>query len=751
MRILIEQHTYRYDLVKDDLWEGVSADPDGNVSFDYVGYFYNEKNGHCVLILPRVLLEDVTVPNVGKEERVFVEHRIDPESKKDTIQSYGFRPEEIIDPDVKMSGSYRLSKEQRKFIREFAVWVYRAIDRYWKDICHDIGEDAARKRKVIHRKFVPVMGRGSLHKSHTLLDVILALREFRKDNESFFLTVLRERESGFNKINWTRTVSKASMVMVRGAPLYVNPINRRREIDFDEELFVIYYSILEHVCDEYGFEALPNPGFPVLSAVAFRHYLNGFGKTRLKQIRGKYFSDRALKMWDLCYAFFEHQHEIRIQSKRQEYLLAKDFQIVFEAIIDDLIGAKVPDGLKEQGDGKRVDHIYRYYGLSVADGEDKRENEVYYIGDSKYYKRRTPIGDEAVYKQFTYARNVIQWNLNLFLDDKVPEGVEFHSDERKLRNDSTEGYAIVPNFFISARIDDDLRYDHAEVTPTEKDKKFFFARQFENRLFDRDTLLVTHYNVNFLFVLSLYARHNPGRCNAWRAEVKEEFRRRIRQLLVERFEFRVITPKSDTQPARFFKEHFRDLVGRVYDPYGTRGGFEYYSLALRKNDVEAGLDFSAENDRVLALIENGFIVSKPLLNLGTPPESVVAGEVRNPMLVMSSYNFEHAAKELSKGSYSITYATKAISAMQSARVFPCAVGVGIADHPEEVHTIFLFESGADNSLKAILQVVYLVEVSSREEMLLYRSDGIDCRKLSAVQTGGVGRHWLWRIVKWVSV
>lgn len=111
----------------------------------------------------------------------------------------------------------------------------------------------------------------------------------------------------------------------------------------------------------------------------------------------------------------------------------------------------------------------------------------------------------------------------------------------------------------------------------------------------------------------------------------------------------------------------------------------------------------------------------------------------------------YAAKELSKGSYSITYATKAISAMQSARVFPCAVGVGIADHPEEVHTIFLFESGADNSLKAILQVVYLVEVSSREEMLLYQSDGIDCRKLSAVQTGGVGRHWLWRIVKWVSV
>ena len=751
MRILIEQHTYRYDLVRDDLWDGVSADPDGNVSFDYVGYFYNERNGHCVLILPRVLLEDIEVPGVGKEERVFVEHRVDPGSGRDEILSYGFRPEEIIDPDAKVADGYRLSREQRKFMREFAVWVYRAIDRYWRDVCRGIGEEAARRRRVIHRKFVPVMGRGALRASHTLLDVILALREFRRENESFFLTVLRERQSGFDKVNWTRTVSRASMVMVRGAPLYARPVNRRREIDFDEELFVIFYSILEHVRDEYGFAALPNPGFPVLSAVAFRHYLNGYGKTRLKQIRGKYFSDRALKMWDLCYAFFEHRHEIRIQSGRQEYLLAKDFQIVFEAIIDDLIGAPVPDGLKEQGDGKRVDHMYRYYGLSAADGEERRENETYYIGDSKYYKRRTPVGDEAVYKQFTYARNVIQWNLDLFLDDRVPEGVEFHSDERKLRNDATEGYAIVPNFFISARIDDDLRYDHAEVTPTEKDRKFFFARQFENRLFDRDTLLVTHYNVNFLFVLSLYARHNPGRCAAWRAEVKEEFRRRIRRLLVERFEFRVITPKSDTRPERFFREHFRDLVGKVYDPYGPRGGFAYYSLALRKNDAEAGLDFTEENRHILELVRNGFAVSEPLEDLGTPPESVVAAEPRNPMLVMSSYNFENAAKELGKGSYSIHYASAAIKAMRLAQVFPCAAGIGIADHPENVHAVFLFDAGAVNQLKAVLQVAYLAEVPSRAAMLAYRSDGTDCGKLTAVQTGNVGRHWLWRIVKWVDV
>lgn len=90
---------------------------------------------------------------------------------------------------------------------------------------------------------------------------------------------------------------------------------------------------------------------------------------------------------------------------------------MFEAIIDELIGDKdVPKGLQEQEDGKLVDHFYTYKGL-ISNREE--ENDVYYIGDSKYYKIGSDPKGEAVYKQYTYARNVIQWNLNLFLDEKV--------------------------------------------------------------------------------------------------------------------------------------------------------------------------------------------------------------------------------------------------------------------------------------------------------------------------------------------
>lgn len=744
MRILFEQYRYPLKDVDGDRWDGVSADSDGFVTFDYVGYFYNEKNGRCVLILPRVLLEDVVVDG-KKEERVFVE-----KDAADQVIFAGYRPEQVIDPEAKKpDGTPLLSAEHRKFIREFAVWVYRAIDLYWKGICKDETPEGLRKRRGIHRKFVPVMGRGAYKKSHTLLDVILALREFRKENEHFFIRTLRERNSGVSKINWTRTVARSSVIMTDAGPLYAKPFNRCSEINLDEELFTIFYTILDHIHSEYGFEKLSNPGFTTLTSVLFDRYLKGLGIIRLKQIRHKYFSDLALRMWDLCYSFFEHHHEIRVNGAHQEYLLAKDFQIVFEAMIDELIGEKdIPDGLKEQEDGKRVDHMYRYHGLEDVDGEGGDDKKIYYIGDSKYYKRRDRIGDHSVYKQFTYARNVIQWNLDLFLDNKVPDAVEVHGGVRRLRNEATEGYAVIPNFFISARIDGDLRYDHREVTPTNKPKKDFFARQFENRLFDRDTFLIAHYDVNFLYVLALYAKNNPAKRKAWRGYVREEFRKRIRQLLQENFKFYVMTPKSDTNAAAFFQEHFRDVIGKVYDPYGERGGFEFYSLALRKS--KDGLDFDAENTKTRELLEQGFKVEE-LKRLGDRPEDVVSGEARNPLLVMSSYNFEHAAKELSKGSYSITYAASAISAMKAAKAFPCAVGIGIKDHPESVHTIFLFESGADNVLKAILQVAFDSTYQTRAELLRSHSAGMDCTRLAPVQTAGVGEHWLWRIVKWVDV
>ena len=65
----------------------------------------------------------------------------------------------------------------------------------------------------------------------------------------------------------------------------------------------------------------------------------------------------------MCYAFFDSARQIYVSSDQKEYLLVKNFNIVFESIIDELVGdINIPAGLKEQDDGKRIDHMYSFQG-----------------------------------------------------------------------------------------------------------------------------------------------------------------------------------------------------------------------------------------------------------------------------------------------------------------------------------------------------------------------------------------------------
>ena len=47
-------------------------------------------------------------------------------------------------------------------------------------------------------------------KSNTLLDVILSLIRFNKENQQFFTFILKNLHSGFNKINWGKTIATAT-------------------------------------------------------------------------------------------------------------------------------------------------------------------------------------------------------------------------------------------------------------------------------------------------------------------------------------------------------------------------------------------------------------------------------------------------------------------------------------------------------------------------------------------------------------
>lgn len=616
MRILFEEHQYEPyylgDVVKDVMGADTNIE-DKKLSLSYVGYFFSPAVGDCVFILPKVLLTDVKGAD-GKPIEV-VAHVTTKDGSHVT-------PEDIVSPEGQEKW---LSPEYRKFLYEFAVWVYRAISVYKQTT----------NTQAVYSKQLPEEGRGRRRHANTYLDIILSLIRFNKENQDFFMFVVKNQHSGMNKINWTKTISKSNAVLQGGvrnpSMVYFNPVNKRRMINFDEELLIIFFSILNYL-GEFGFKIPINCQYELITGSRFKAMCQGRGKRRLRDIKYKYFSDKALELWDLCYAFFEATHDISINMVQKEYLLARSFEHVFEAMIDELIGTPhnaIPKGLADQDDGKRVDHMYPYQSLT----SDEKNEQVYYIGDSKYYKSGHRLGKESVYKQYTYARNVIQWNIDLFMNDKQrvlseQEREDMESDKTRfgnirLRHDSaegniTEGYNVIPNFFLSAFVEKDHDYDkgnnirlHTQGKDADGNEKHstYITRQWQNRLFDRDTLILSHYDVNFLYVLYLYARNKAAEKAVWRKRVREIFRDEIRKVLHKEFDFYAMTPHAEGVDEKYIKTHFQDVLGKIYTPYTDKS---IYSLALDKKDSEG------KNKELLEELKQHFFVTKPI-DLGTDP------------------------------------------------------------------------------------------------------------------------------------
>jgi hypothetical protein len=554
MRILIEEHQYAAEVVE-NIIVGLTnlRNIKGKVSVNHVGYYYNpalnDHKGDMVFILPKVLLEDK-----DGEELLFGK----------------YPPEEVID----LAEQKLLTPQEYDFVYKLAVWVYRAIV---------VFRDSHPESDVVQQQLVQHMSNGRLKECNTYLDILLALQKFNRDNQDFFFFVLRNLHSGYNKINWTRTISKSQAVVQDNVPIYLDPVNKKRQVNFDEELLVIFFSILNHIHSFYGFPVSIPVNYELITGTRFEAYLNGRGKARLLSIKNKYFTDKAIYLWELCYAFFDMSRKVKVAVGDQEYILVKNFNIVFEAIIDELIGTdrnKLPRRLADQSDGKTVDHLW-VDSILLPTSE---EMAVYYIGDSKYYKHSTPVGENSISKQFTYARNVIQWSF-----DALRGETECNDEKYKLRlrDDRTEGYNVLPNFFISAKVDFEKLDYNEENLRLHDGKNRHESSQFSDRLFDRDTLLLSHYDVNFLFVLAMYARNNAGSKEAWKADVRKRFRERVQEILDGRYSFYAMRGYDAEDSEQYITTHFQELLGKLYR---TPNEKSIYTLAVeRKGDGEGTL------------------------------------------------------------------------------------------------------------------------------------------------------------------
>ncbi len=525
MRIFFEEYKYSRELV-----EGISEHyikgRGERVYIPYVGYYYSKKLDDVVFILPKVFL------NMQDDG---------------SMLAFGnYKPEEIInttkeDNPLMKTGYY-------KEIFNLSTWIYRAIDTYKRRHPNENITEKVDIQDVISTKG---------NNTGTWIDTILSLIKFNNEHQYLFSFIASSNSNKNKRIDWKKTIARRTPLLQRKKPIYIETINKTKIINEDEEIFVLFYSVLDYLHEKNNFKIKRNIIYKTDTKWIERLLESKRGTRYLRSIRNNYFNDDVVALWNLLYAFFDKAQMIRSNSTHEEWLMVSTFNIVFEDMIDYLISDETKHNkdrkdLWDQPDGKLVDHIYKYE--SLLSNED-----IYYIGDSKYYMESTQLGSYSNFKQFTYAKNVIQLNMDYFPSSRNKVGRANYYDEK------TEGYNITPNFFIRGLVNPkQITYSNMQLEAI-KDKnnlpKVERMRHHKDRLFDRDTLFVQHYNINFLFVLSAYAQNRNITAN--KKEIHKKFRINIQSWLAENYAFYILKSKNNTLKDDINK-HFRMLLGKVY-------------------------------------------------------------------------------------------------------------------------------------------------------------------------------------------
>ena len=575
MILLFEEYNYPQSLLNDVLegFDGLCTPlKSGKAKVQYVGYFFSPEKQDSIFILPKV----------------FVSY-----NKQGEAKAFGkYQPEEIVFIDA--NSKERESEEVKRLfedgnntiIFELSVWIYRAIMQF----INRHGESGIVEDCIIQN---PVEANGE--RSQTMLDIVLQLLDFHKKHHNLFTYISIVNSSGNNKIHWTKTISKTQPIIKDNKPYYIEFKNKNKVINFDEELIVLFYSTLRYLSDTFNFRVKSDVQYKLLSPHKISALLeDGRGLRLLKQIRRKYFSDELVKLWKLLYAFFEKAEAVKSRRAHKDKLLVKNFNIVFEDMIDYLVGSKtgeISDALKYQEDGKIVDHIYKHPSLIDDD-------LIYYVGDSKYYSSGNNIGKNSIYKQFTYAKNIIQYNIDVLYHWGAHE--KSTDTPLRYRDDVTEGYNITPNFFIRGSINPDNISYNEWIKSTDT---IFHNKHFYNRLFDRDTMILKEYDINFLYVLSAYAV-NVESDNRTR-RLRTMFRNDLIEAINDVYVFFKIKSKVGSIE-QVVAKHFYEFAGRMYISRGEDCAW----IALEKGK-EFGVDGNKNYPSIDSFSQDAWI-SEPI-------------------------------------------------------------------------------------------------------------------------------------------
>ena len=582
MLVYFEGHRYPKDLVVPYFTDRDFNEPvvpymhdQKGYYLEYIGYIFvtSEKYSGPVFILPKSFLAvDVS----------------DPEKRETLLGESGLFPEQIFDTD-KDDNVLTLSGRET-FLPELSLWLFRAMVRFREDCKKEKDHENLEKLYQLTPQ--------DNSRDRDFLSTAIRLIDFLSDHRNLFTQIHKINNSGRAAIDWNKTIRKYPYIK-EGKPYYLDLQIKDKAINIDEELIILYYSVLRYLKDKFHFPiTLGDIPYELLSPSEIQRYLDtGVGKRKMRDIKGKYFRDDLRTLWTLLDAFFTFNYSRDDKCPRKEALAVKEFDAVFEKMVDRLIGdtSKLA-ALKNQKDGKLIDHIYMDKSLIGKD------SNIYYIGDSKYYSDSHDIEGVPLYKQFTYARNAIQYNIDqYYLKHKAnPNAIRY-------RDKDTEGYNVTPNFFVRPKIKSDtLDFDTPSFRASENQPKP--NKHFEDRLFDRDTLLLREYEINLIFLIAAYGSYEDH----WATSIRTTIREDMLQFLTDTYNFFKIQPKDIpvTTPTGHlfdipFLNYFHNLLaGKVYKESDNSTDL---ILAFEKTTEQGKLDLKEAQEDLHDAITGGSI------------------------------------------------------------------------------------------------------------------------------------------------
>jgi hypothetical protein len=533
MRILVEGSKYDMSYLKDELllnetFYELKGENPKEAKITSVGYHRNI-NGEIIYMLPKV-----------------------------------FRGTEGLDDKNKLESKIK-HNDIEPWARKLTVYFHKGLEIYNKKINSD--KKATENSSKLNSK------NGS--KEYTYWELVDSFYQFYLRNKNTILfRHIKHISNQAKKTNWERTVRKSIPIIDSSkSPIYIELHNKKKIVDNEEELIIIFFSILNFFNEEHVLDIKIDKIYNIVKGNSFKS-LKKNGKAKLRKIKHRYYSDVMKQMFSLCEIYFKINDTSALKKGKPDFMAVNKYNTVFEAMLEKLLvgeGAEYLDKKDEAGiklkqlkynrDGKIIDHIYKDVSLI------NKDDYIYFIADAKYYSPKIVNDEEglkeesdeennilksynihgvkdsslSLYKQYTYAKNTIQFNIELYYKDDKKNQNELDKSKIKLarinyRDEITEGYNITPNYFVYGFTDQktlnelnkhfiDYNNSGNEIKVKENDIKIL--KQWPFRLFDRDTLIITHFKMSFPYVLKSYVSKNSEYIKRQRDIIREEFKNKF--------------------------------------------------------------------------------------------------------------------------------------------------------------------------------------------------------------------------------